>query len=322
MLKDKMRFIMAAAVTLLWALPMAPAETWHLEGGQNWQAVSDKDKDKYLLAVAEIKKLVSMGQSEAVRNALVKLKKDFPEIAGADLDAFLKAEVLLSEGKFSKASRCYDKFLAEYPESELYEAALDRQFGIGTAFLTGQKRSVLGIFRMKGYATGEKIMEKISDRAGNAPVGITAAVAIAESLEKRGKFEEAYHKWSEISSRWPSGKIGKDALLAMARCKHAAYKGPKYDASNLISAKSYYENFILRYPDAASEIGIDKKPKQINEQLADKQLNIGKYYERTGNKEAANLYYQMVVDNWPESAAAKAARKAMIKDSGIAEIKK
>ena len=219
-------------------------------------------------------------------------------------------------------SRSYDKFLAEYPESELYEAALDRQFGIGTAFLGGQKRSVLGIFRMKGYATGEKIMEKISDRTGDAPVGIKASVAVAESLEKRGKFEEAYHKWSEISSRWSGGEIGRNALLAMARCKHAANKGAKYDASNLISAKSYYGNFKLRYPETAGEIDVDEKLDEINEQLANKQLNIGKYYEKTGNKEAANLYYQMVVDNWSESTAAKAAKEAMIKDSGITEIKK
>jgi outer membrane protein assembly factor BamD (BamD/ComL family) len=285
------------------------AETWRLGEEGQWKAVSVEDK--YLLAVAEIKKLVNTGQTKAAGQAIDKLKKDFPEIAGPDLDAFMKAEMLYSEGKFTKAARAYDKFLAGFPKSEFYEVALDRQFAIATAFLGGQKKRVLGVFEMSTYDEGIKIMEKISDRAGDAPIGINAAVAVAEHYEKRGKLAEAYHKWSEISSRWPSGQIGKDALLNMARCKHTAYKGPKYNASDLISAKSYYENFKLRYPEDAKKIDADKILKQIYEQLAYKEFNTGKYYQQTGDEQSANLYYQMVVDNWPGSAAADMARAAM-----------
>ncbi|HEW79915.1 MAG TPA: outer membrane protein assembly factor BamD [Phycisphaerales bacterium] len=95
----------------------------------------------------------------------------------------------------------------------------------------------------------------------------------------------------------------------MARCQHAAYKGPKYDASELISAKSYYENFKLRYPKDAEKFDVDKKLKQISEQLAEKQFDIGQYYQRSGNNQSANFYYQMVVDNWPVSTAAEKVRR-------------
>jgi len=309
MLKYKMRFVMLAAVIGVFASSIFSAETWRLGEEGQWKAVSAEDR--YLLAVAEIKKLVNTGQTKAVGQAIGKLKKDFPEIAGPDLDAFMKAEMLYASGKFTKAARAYDKFLAEFPTSEFYEAAMDRQFAIATAFLGGQKKRVLGVFKMSTYDEGIKIMEKISDRAGDAPIGINAAVAVAQSYEKRGMFAEAYHKWSEISSRWPTGQIGKDSLLNMARCKHTAYKGPKYNASDLISAKSYYENFKLRYPKDAEAIDVDKILKQIDEQLACKEFNTGKYYQQTGNKQPANLYYQMVVNNWPDSTAANMAKEAM-----------
>jgi outer membrane protein assembly factor BamD (BamD/ComL family) len=285
------------------------AETWHLQKGQDWKAVHT-EKDKYLLAVAEIKQLVNMGQTEAVRKSVNRLKRDFPEIAGPDLDAFMQAEMLYCEGKFTEAVRSYDKFLSEYPESPLTEAALTRQFAIATAFLSGQKKRVLKILRIKGYAEGIKIMESITDRAGNAPIAVKAAVACAESYEKRGKFDQAYHKWSQIQSRWPIGRIAKKALLGMARCKHAAYKGPTYDASDLISANSYYQNFKERYPQDAEELDIDGKLKQINEQLAYKHFRIGRYYQQTGSKQSANFYYQMVMDNWPETTAAEMVKIA------------
>jgi len=301
--------VLLASSPLLFSEEGKGAETWRLGEEGQWKTVSAEDK--YLLAVAEIKKLVNMGETSAVRQAVEKLKKDFPEIAGPDLDAFINAEMLYASGKFTEAVRSYDKFLADFPTSEFYEAALDREFAIATAFLGGQKKRMLGVFMMSTYDEGIKIMEKISDRAGNAPIGVKAAVAVAQSYERRGKFAEAYHKWSEISSRWPSGQIGKDALLNMARCKRAAYHGLKYDASNLISAKSYYENFKLRYPEDANEIDVDKILKQMDEQLADKELNTAEYYRKTGNEQSANLYYQMVLDNWPGSTAAGTAKEAM-----------
>ena len=322
MLEYRIRFIMLALVIVLSRqIGMVSAKTWHLERGQDWKPLSTQSQDdKYLLDVAKIKQLVEAGQDMAVQESLHQLKKDFPEITGPDLDAFIKAEMLFCKGKYAKAARSYDKFLAEYyHESELYKAALVRQFHIGMAFLAGQKKTVLGVFKMKGYAEGKKIMERISNLAGlDDPngIGIKAAVAVAESLERRGKFNEAYFKWSEISDIWESGQIGKDVLLGMARCKYAAYKGPKYDASVLIgqpfsveSAKGCYEEFKSQWPENTEEI--DEILKEIDEKLAEKQFSIGRYYQKTGNKESAYHYYRMVIRDWPDSKAAEMAKQMM-----------
>ena len=310
MFEYRMRHItVSVLVILLTASVSVSTETWRLSEQQTWKTVSQDEQGKYLLAVGKIKQLVNTGQTQQVIEAADQLKKDFPEIAGPDLDAFIEAEVLYSKGKYTKAVRSYDSLLNKFPQSRLYDAALDRQFDIATAVLAGQRKRVLKVFRIKGYAEGTKVMEKISDRVGEAPIAQKAALAIVESLEKREKFEDAYHQWSYIASRWPTGQIGKDALLGMARCKHAAYRGPKYDYSNLVSARSYYQNFKLRYPEEAQKLDIDKKVQQITEQQAYKQFNIGRYYQKTDNKQAANFYYQMVIDNWPESTAAKMAKE-------------
>ena len=314
---------MLAAVTVLSALSMVSAKTWHLEQGGQWKPPSE-----YLLTVARAKKLVNTAQCAAAEKALQQLKKDFPETVAPDpnalsaFNAFIDAEILFCKGKFTKALRSYDKFLAKYyHESELYEVALDRQFSIGMAFLSGRKKAVLRIFKIKGYAEGAEIMKSITNRVGlDTPIGIKAAKAVAESYEKRGKFIDAYEEWAELSSKWETSQIGKDALLGMARCKHAAYKGPKYDASDLTGAKSYYEEFRLQYPQYAQEIDVDKKLSQINEQLAYKQFTIGRYYQKTWGKQKdaggidpANLYYQMIIDDdtWQGTTAAKMADKMM-----------
>ncbi len=306
-----MRFLGLMVMLLLCNQQGVLAKTWQLDKGETWKEVSTGSEDKFMPAAAQIKQLIDSGQTKQAKRAIIGFKKEFPETAGSDFGAFMEAELLFSKGKLVKATRGYDKLLTKFPESRLFEAVLDRQFSIGMAFLGGKKRRILGIFNIRGYSEGVRIMERISERADNLPIAIKAETAIAKSFEKRRKFEEAYEKWSEISSRWPTGNVGKESLLGMARCKYMAYKGPKYDVSDMVSAKSYYENFKLRYPGEAEDIGVEGILKEINEQLAYKKFNIGRYYQDSGNKLSANLYYQLVIDDWPGSTAAKMAKEKM-----------
>jgi len=303
------RWILAGFFVVFGGSLACAAQTWRLEGDEDWKAVSADKRSRYILEVAKFKKLIELGRVKKAQESLTHLKAEFTELAGADFDAFVEAEMELASGRFGKAMKKYDQFLSAYPESAFYESVLQRQYSVGTAFLGGQKRRVLKAFKMKGYSQGVKIMQRIADRAGDAPIAKSAMVAIAEGYEKREKFIEAYETWQDISSRWPSGRIGKKSLLGMARSMHASYGGPKYDATSLISAKSYYQQYKLRYPEEATEIGISSKLKQIEEQIAYKQFTIGLFYQRTGSKQAANLYYQLVLDNWPNSTAAKMARE-------------
>lgn len=324
MTRYRIQLIALAAVVM--SAAMVWADTYRLEQGKELKPLSAEDK--YLLAVAETKKLVNAGQAGAARASFDKLKQDFPEIAGPDLDIFIEAELLFCEGKFTKAVFTYDKLLTDYPESQLREAALDRQFAIGTAFLGGEEKQLLRLFKIKGYAEGIEIMERITERAGiDSPIGLKAATAAAKNYENRKRFDEAYLKWQEISTEWDTGQLGKDTLLNMARCKHAVYtkyperKRPWYDDSSLLTARSYYERFKLTYPQDAEKIGVDKILKEINEQLADKQLNVAQYYQRTGNKQSANLYYQMLINdtNWQQTRAAKVAKQMLAQNTSGSE---
>lgn len=411
MLKYRVLSIMLAITVVLSMITTGWADTWRLGKDQDWQAVSSEGGDKFLLAVAETKKLVNTGQTKAAKQAFAKLKEDFPEIAGPDLDVFIKAEMLFCKGKFTAAVDNYEKLITKYPESGLRDAALDRQFGIAKAFLGGQKKTVLGVFEVtgynegmkimdriseqapdtpigteasvamaqqyeekgqftkalriyeklltekpdsdfrdlvmdrqfaiataylggqkkrvlrviqfRGYAEGVRIMEKITDRAGlDTQMGLNASIAVAEHYEKKKEFNSAYLKWWEISSQYQSGAIGRDALLNMARSKHAAYnnhpehKRPFYDASSLRIAKSSYDKFKLLYPGDPEEANIDTRLKEIHEQLAYKQFTIGQYYYRTGNKQSSNLYFDMVINDWPDTKAAEMAKEMLNGNTG------
>ena len=304
----RMRFIILAVAVLLIALSTASAGT------------SAENEKKFLGAVAGAGKFVETGPTSAAREAYDAVWIDFPEFAGPDFDIFVKAEIYYCKDQFTKAIRNYNDLLTEFPGSRLTDAALDREFTIGKAYLAGRKKTLLGFIKIKGYAEGVKIMEKIAERVGlDTQMGIDASVAVAENYEQRRKFNEAFLKWWEISLEWETGSVGRDALLGMARNKHALYnkppeyKRPFYDSSCLSTAKSYYGRFKLLYPKDARDIGIDEILGGIDEQLANKQLSIGRYYKKTGSIQSANLYFDMIVNDWPDSKAAQQAKELLTK---------
>jgi len=302
--------IMAA----LTAFSTASADVWRLGQDQDWQTISPQDK--FLVAVADAKKLVNTGQRELARQAYDKLKKDYPSLAGEDFDALIEAEMLFCEGSFTKAYRAYEKILVDYPNTTLELVLLDRQFAIGTAYLGGEQKTVLKIIKLKGDAEGIRIMEKITDRAGiGSPLGLRASVSIVENYLRRELFNEAYLKWWEVSIQYKTGPVAKEALLGMAQAKHAVYNRPDeekrafFDAATLSSARTYYQNFNSLYPEDAKRLAIEDTIKQIDEQLADKQLTVARYYHRTGRFQSANLYYDLVSADYPQTEAAELARK-------------
>lgn len=294
----------------------ACADVWRLTEDQEFEAVSDQPGDQFLLAVAQVKELINTGQAEEARKAYDKLRADFPDLAGPDFDAFVKADMYFCEGKFTRAIRGYDSFLKDYPMSRLHDAALDREFSIATAYLSGHKKTVLKVLKLSGHAEGIRIMEKITTEAGYySPIGIKAAIAVAENYEGRQKYDEAYLKWNEISTHWLVGRIGKQALLGMARSQYASFNSPPehkrafYEVSRLSTAKTQYEKFQMLFPEDAEQLGVAAILDDITEQMAFKQYTTASYYDRVGNKQAAALYYDMVLRNWPGTKAAEMAEK-------------
>jgi len=322
MLKMKKTFLYLLAAISLVHVSSYASNTWMLDDEQNWDLIATDEQKKFVENMTFAQKLVNDGNTKDAKSEFAAIKKNFSELSGKDFDLFVKSEILLSNRKLVKSARSFEKLLTKYSESILRDMAIKREYEIGINFLNGRKKVVLGFIAIKGNTEGISILEKMIDHAGvDSPIAIESSVAIAKNYEKRKKFDEAYLKWYEIYSLVKSNSILKrDALYEMAKAKHASYnknpesKKPFYDSTTLRAAKSYYEMLKSYYPEYADEIGVDDTLKVIIEQLAYKELSIGLYYQKMGNIQSANLYFDMVISNWPDSKSAEIAQN-MLKEN-------
>ena len=270
-----------------------------------------------LKRVVTAQTFVDKGQRRQTKRAYAAIEKDFPELVEFDLGLFSKAEVYLARPKRTKAVKKYKTLTEDYPQSELVGASQKRLYSIGRYYLDGPVIANLLLFKIRGHSRGIRILEDLTEELGMEDpngMGTQATIAIAENLEARGKVQDAYLKWLELATAWDAGPLGKMALLGMARTKLAAYKIPAehrrvyYDGGHLVNSRNYYAQFAREYPADANELGVAKIIAEIDVMMAAKQLTIAEYYERTGKTRAANLYYDMVAQNWPTTPSAQAAR--------------
>ena len=263
---------------------------------------------------------------------------DFKEIPKKARKALVKANKQYQKGKYAPAVKNYDRFLREWDSnSPPWEAILEREYDIAMEFLGKRRIPLLWVFSISGRASGEKIMERVSEKTQETQLSLNAGVAIANSYEVRGLkdnsyYEAAHLKWLEVLEThdkesiipvaMPTGVLGKDAVLAMGRCLYMAYRGPDYDASFLRgrafsergmyeNAKNCYKAFAKQYPQEAKKASVESKLADINELLAEKDFKTGLYYQKTDNRQAANMYYQMVLRQWSQSKAAVRAQKML-----------
>jgi len=287
--------------------------------------LSPKRAQLLLADVNEAQLIVDLGVSKkatvkATESAYAQIQQDFAELVDYDLGLLAQAETYLAKQKRAKATKKYQKITSDYPQSNLVAVCHQRLFEIGSYYLEGPVIANLLLFRIRGYDRGIKVLENLTEDVGlNDPngYGVRATVDTAENLETRAKVQDAYLKWLELSTEWDEGPLHKMALLGMARTKLEAYKQPPeqrrayYNGANLTNAREYYQQFIREYPEDANEMNIVDIIEDIDELTATQQLSIARYYDRTGKKRSANLYFDMVIENWPDTAAAQTAREIM-----------
>jgi tetratricopeptide (TPR) repeat protein len=285
------------------------------------KSLTQTEADQLHEDVVVLQKLVDARKKNAVKRSIKAMTASYPQIAQYELEDFLKAEAYLLKDKFSRAAKVYQKVVEDYPASELRTPTVQRLYDISTMYVVdGRKKTLLWIFRISGAETGIKILEAVSEAEGledpNGP-GLRSALHIVDNYEKRLMYEDAYLKWLEISTVWEDGNLGRRALLGMADAKRNSYnknpleRRPLFDASSLKTARTYYEKYLMLFPDDAANSYVTTTIQEIDEQIAYKEYTIGEFYERTGQKQAANLYYDMVIESWPGSKAAQMARETL-----------
>jgi outer membrane assembly lipoprotein YfiO len=204
----------------------------------------------------------------------------------------------------------YQKVIEKYPFSDLAPEVIERQYKIGEKLLQHPSKSQF-IMTLTG---GEyDIIDVFRTVIKNAPYGKYAAVAqykIGLYLAEKKMFQEARDEFEKVVNDYPESEWVKAAKYQIAVVDAARSSGAQYEQSVTKAAKEEFEAFTKNYPDAQLSAKAKAEMENLNNKEAENNFVIAKFYEKNKKYEAAKIYYNIVVTEFPDSPwAAKATKE-------------
>ncbi|TWT40567.1 Outer membrane protein assembly factor BamD [Phycisphaerae bacterium RAS1] len=261
-------------------------------------------------AIETARWLLARGEPGAARKLLADWVK-----TNRDDDRYLEGLFLLAEANFQKKDfwRAYNQLevVAENSSGELFRKALLREMDVARAFLSGEKRIVWRFLRLPAYDDGVTILDRVWSRSPGTRIGEDALRLKADYFYARGDMELAQEEYASLARQFPSSRFARPAMLRAAEAAQAAFPGVKFDERALVQADERYRQVKGAYPQFAERERIDERLLAIREKRAEKDLDVGDWYRKTGQRGAAEFYFRAVLSDWPSTLAAGIAQSRL-----------
>ncbi len=256
------------------------------------------------------------GRLQAARTALAegeakRATKLLNEWIGQNPYSPLMAEALLLRGdswvarkEYYKSLFDYEKLLRQYPGSPQFKLALEREFEIAELFGSGVRRKLWGMRWITATGEAEELYIRIQERAPGSKLAERAGIALGDFYYDRGDMWLATEMYTIFSENYPRSQWSAHAMQRQIEANWALFKGPNFDATGLFEAERHLMKFKQEHPAEAERAGADEQLARIDEQLANKQLNVARWYERVNKMVSARYMYRRVVTDHPRSSAA------------------
>lgn len=210
--------------------------------------------------------------------------------------------------KYYIAYQNYQKAIDNFPHIANTEEILAREFAIGNIYLEKPGAKVLGTDIMAPLDRAVEIFKKVVENAPYGKYAEEAQFKMGEALKKSERYEEAVTAFHKIVEDYPNSKFATKAMYEESLCAYKASLRPAYDATATDNAIKTFEKFVYKNKDADLAKNADTTMKRLKDNVAEKSFKTAEFYESQGKKQAAIIYYQEVIDSYPESSFVNQAK--------------
>ena len=246
--------------------------------------------------------------NDAVRE-FMKLLKAYPKVFEAAESQYYLGRIEEERGRLYEAYLAYQKVIDKYPFSERIQEIIEKEYKIGEAFMSGEKRKALGM-TLPVENPSIEIFTKVVENSTYGPLAPKAQYKLGLVLKGLMRYYEAEDAFNKIISNYPESEWVEPAKFQIASCRAAVSRGSAYDQGATQEAKEKFEEFVKEHPEAVLSQEAEKNIRGLREKEAQSDYDIAAFYEKQKQFESAKIYYSDIVANYADTKlAAKASER-------------
>ncbi|MEM7624578.1 MAG: outer membrane protein assembly factor BamD [Planctomycetota bacterium] len=274
---------------------------------EGFEAIAVPEPGTPAAELAAARKLIAQDEPKDALKLLDQWLLDHPGDPLTVEAKLLRGDANAAAGEFYLSLFDYEDVITRYPASEQFWTALEREYEIGVLYTTGFRRKFLGFRWLPAEPEGAELLIRIQERAPGSTLGEKASLALADHYFRAGEMPLATDAYDLFLVNYPQSDQRQWALLRLIQASLARFKGPEFDATGLIDAQERLRQYRDEYPAGADRIGTEALLVRIRESLARRDLASADWYDRTGEKVSAVLLYRRLIEDYPDTAAAREA---------------
>lgn len=232
------------------------------------------------------------------------------------------ASQLRTQDKLKDAYEAFQKFINDYRQSPLFDNAIEQQFQIAEEARAGKKQPTLLLIPMK--LDRSELISMYQGVIRNSPYGKYAPhaqFAIGEVYQDDGDKANANIAFQTVVENYPKSRLASEAQFRIGAISSAAAQRTQ-DTQNLTTTRDALETYRLTNPQGERMSEAEALLNANSAALAQKSLDVARFYEKSGKPAAAAIYYNEALSaGSPDVAIAARERLAALTSAYPDEIK-
>ncbi|HRK32858.1 MAG TPA: outer membrane protein assembly factor BamD, partial [Tepidisphaeraceae bacterium] len=250
------------------------SQTWELKG-KEWQPAAGSAVDPSQVGdptLDEIEGLIERGRGkDAFKKAVVWLNGNSGS-PSRDRGLYLAARSLYISGNKVKSFYYCDELMDLFTESAYFQPALELQYQIADGYLGGEKRRVLGLPLDDYSDEAIEMLFRIQVRSPGSQLAERALLRSADYYYSKSDYDLAGDAYAAYVRSYPRSPDIARIRLRQAWSYLAQFRGPRFDATPIVNAKSQLTDLIATYPELAQEENLGQLVDRIDSTIAQKFL--------------------------------------------------
>lgn len=260
--------------------------------------------------IADARRLLAQEQPERAREILTDFldrneKTNNPFLAAAYL---LRADAKLAMDEEWASLFDYEIVARQFPQSEEFLIALEREYDIAVRYLEGLQRRLLGVRLLPAADDGVELLIRIQERVPGSALAERAAIRLADYYFEARDMALAAEAYDLYLLNYPRGPNRVKALTGRILANLAQFKAPLYDTTMLVDAREQVRQFRAELPAEAERRGLDRELiGRIDESLAQQTLLAAQWHLDREELAAGRYVLRRLVVRHAGTAAANEA---------------
>jgi outer membrane protein assembly factor BamD (BamD/ComL family) len=243
------------------------------------------------------------------------IEVNFPNSThGQDASYFLGV-ALFEEGELDLANEAFSRYLKMKNNPRFFLETIQYKFEIAERFSSGARRRFLGSRKFPKWATGRTIASQVYDEVITAmPSHELAAKALYSKgmlLWKNRDYKGSVEAFQNLTRRFPKNELAPEAYLAISKVyvdqSRVEFQNPDIISLAMINLRRFKQDF----PKETRSAIVEKDVFRIKEIHAHGIYQTGQFFERTGKPQAAAIYYENAIRQFPETRVAEGCRQRL-----------